>query len=455
MNKKDTIRLSDHFTYGRLLRFALPTMVMMVFTSIYGVVDGLFVSNFASKTAFAAINIVMPALMILNGCGTMIGTGGTALIGIALGENDQARANRYFSMLVEVAAIIGAVVSIAGFILMPAIARTLGATDEMFDDAVTYGRVIVLFMIAMIFQYMFQSFMNVAEQPKLELLFTVGAGVTNMVLDAVFVAGLHMGVFGAAIATGISAIVGGVFPMIFFIRKNPSPLRFTFTKIEMRPVLKACYNGLSELMTNISASVVSMVYNLQLLKYIGSDGVAAYGVIMYVQFVFLGAMFGYTFGASPIISYHYGARNNSELNNLLKKSMVIEYAGGVVMFIAAQILAPAVSGLFVGYDAELQQMTIHAFRIFLLAFLLSGGNMFASSLFTALNNGTISAIISIVRSLGFELLSVMVLPLILGVDGIWCAVFVAEIASCIMSWIFIVVKNKKYHYFKKSGALAQ
>lgn len=448
--KKNEIHLSDHFTYRRLLRYAGPTIMMMIFTSIYGVVDGLFVSNFAGKNAFAAINLIMPVLMILGCFGTMIGTGGTALISKTLGEGNQKDANRYFSMLIEVAVILAVVVSVLGYVLMPAFARGLGATSAMMHDAVQYGRIISLFLLAMIFQYMFASFMNLAEKPKFGLWVTVGAGVTNMVLDAAFVAGLRMGVAGAAIATGLSQLVGGMIPFVYFLLPNKTVLRFKPTKIRIKPVLSSCYNGLSELMTNISASVVSMVYNSQLMKFAGADGVAAYGVIMYVQFIFISAMFGYAFGASPIIGYHYGAEDHRELNNLLRKSMTLEYSSGVVMFIAAELLAQPIAKIFVGYDPELCALTVHAFRIFSLSFLLSGGNIFASAFFTALNNGTVSAVISFVRTLGFELLSVLLLPLVLGLNGIWSAIFVAEIASCIMSWSFIFGQNKKYHYLRSS-----
>lgn len=447
---KEPIRLSEHFGYRKLLRFCLPTMIMMAFTSIYGVVDGLFVSNFVGKNAFAAINIAIPALMICGAVGTMFGTGGTALISKTLGEGNKKRANEYFSMILEMTAILGAIVTIVGFLLMPLIVQLLGATGELYDDALLYGRICIVFIMAMQFQYMFQALINAAEKPKLGLFFTIAAGLTNMLLDAVFVAGLNMGIAGAAIATGISECIGGVLPLIYFIGPNSSLLRFRPVKIILRPVLLAAYNGVSELMSNISMSVVSMVYNLQLIKYSGADGVAAYGVIMYVQFIFISLMFGYTLGTAPIIGFHFGAGHHKELNNLLKKSMKLEYGGGILLFIVAQLCVYPISALFVGYDSDLLLLTVHAFRIFLMAFLLSGGNIFASAFFTALSNGTISAIISFVRSLVFELISVLVLPLFFGIDGIWCAVFVAEIGSAIMSWLFLFRQNKKYKYFKGS-----
>ncbi len=448
--EKQAIRLSEHFGYAKLLRFCFPTMVMMAFTSIYGVVDGLFVSNFVGKNAFAAINIIIPALMICGAVGTMFGTGGTALISKTLGEGNKERANEYFSMILEMTAILGIVITFAGFLLMPQMVSVLGASGELYEQALLYGRIGIGFILAMQFQYMFQALVNAAEKPKLGLLFTLAAGFANMILDAVFVAGFGWGVAGAAIATGISECIGGVLPLIYFIGPNKSLLRFQPVKIKLKPVVRAAYNGISELMTNISASVVSMVYNLQLMAYAGADGVAAYGVIMYVQFVFISLMFGYTLGVAPIIGYHYGAGHHKELNSLLRKSMKLEYSGGILLFFIAQLCAYPISALFVGYDADLLTMTVHAFHIFLMAFLLAGGNVFASAFFTALSNGTVSAIISFVRSLVFELLSVLILPLIFGVDGIWCAVFVAEIGSAVMSWLFLFRQNKKYRYFRGS-----
>ena len=374
--EKDLIQLSDHFDYKRLLRYCFPSMTMVVFTSIYGVVDGLFVSNFVGKNAFAAINIVMPALMILGALGLMFGSGGTALVAKTLGEKKNDLANKYFSMMIEFAVLLGLTATLIGFVFMPNIVDALGASALIRDEAVLYGRVVILFTATADLQFVFQSFMTAAEKPRLGLRITVAAGLTNMILDAVFVGVLRWGVTGAALATGFSQIVGGVIPLIYFASENDSLLRFSFTKIEMDVVGKAAFNGMSELMANIATSLVSMVYNKQLMNYAQENGVAAYGVIMYVQFVFLGMLFGYTFGSSPIISYHYGAGNTKELNNLMKRSFILEYTGGVMMFIMAQLLARPIASLFVGYDAELLEMTVGAFRIFLFAFILAGGNLF-------------------------------------------------------------------------------
>lgn len=444
--KKTQIQLSDHFTYQKLLRFVLPSIVMMVFTSIYGVVDGLFVSNFAGKTPFAAINLVMPFIMVLGGIGFMIGTGGTALVSKVLGEGEPEKAKRYFTMMILFTLLVGAVLTVFGVTMMEKVARFLGATDEMLHDCVLYGRIVISFTTAFMLQNVFQSFLIAAEKPKLGLIATVAAGVTNMALDALFIAGFHWGVAGAAIATGLSQCVGGLFPLIYFLRPNSSKLRLVRTKLELRPILNACGNGSSELMSNISLSIVSMIYNFQLLKYIGEDGISAYGVLMYVQFVFIAIDIGYSIGCAPIVGFHFGAQNHTELKNMLGKSVKLMCGAGVVMAVLAQVLAAPLARLFVGYDEGLYTLTCHAFRLFSFAFLFAGFNIFASSFFTALNNGLISAVISFLRTLVLQTSSVILLPLIFGVDGIWYAITAAEIFATTISVIFLFAKRKKYHY---------
>lgn len=441
-----TIQLSDHFTYKKLFRFCLPPIIMMVFTSIYGVVDGLFVSNFVGKIPFAAINLVMPFIMILGGVGFMIGTGGSALVAKTLGEGDRLRANRYFTMMVKLTLICGILLSIVGIIFIRPISYLLGATDAMIGDCVIYGRIVLGFNTAFMLQNVFQTFLTTAEKPQLGLMATVVAGVTNMVLDALFIAGFHWGVAGAALATGISQCVGGILPLIYFLRQNNSLLRLTRTKFEAKALLKACVNGSSELMTNISGSIVSMLYNFQLLRFAGENGVAAYGVLMYIQFIFIAIFIGYTIGTAPIIGYHYGAENFGELKNMLRKSLFLMAITGGIMLLLAQVLANPLAHIFVGYDAELLDMTRHAFKIFAFSFILTGINIFTSSFFTALNNGGVSAAISFLRTLVFQMISVLVLPLIFGLDGIWWAIAAAEIFAFVISAAFLVAKRKKYHY---------
>lgn len=440
------ISLSDHFTYRKLLKFVAPSAVMMMFTSIYGVVDGLFVSNYVGKVPFAAINLVMPFIMILGGIGFMIGTGGSALVSKTLGEGDRKKANRYFTMMIYLSLICGAAASVIGFVFIRPISYLLGATDAMIGDCVEYGRMIFLFTTAFMMQNVFQSFLVTAEKPRLGLLATVGAGVTNMALDAWFIVGLGWGVKGAALATGISQTVGGILPLIYFLRPNSSLLKITRTRLEGRPVFLAVTNGSSELMSNISASVVSMIYNFQLMKFAGEDGVAAYGVLMYVQFVFIALFIGYAIGSAPIIGYHYGAINHSELKNMLKKSIIIMSISGVIMTLLAQALALPIAKVFVGYDEGLFDMTVHAFRVFSFSFILAGINIFASSFFTALNNGAVSAAISFLRTLIFQSTAVIVLPMIWELDGIWLSITVAEVFALIISVTFLAAKKKKYNY---------
>ncbi len=446
--KKDIIQLSDHFTFGRLLRFCLPSIGMMVFTSIYGVVDGFFVSNFVGKTAFASINLVMPFLMILGGVGFMIGTGGSALVAKHLGEKNEDLARRVFSMMIYLTLILGVTVSVLGFVFADKVAVLLGAEADMLDSCVLYARTCLVFNTMFMLQNVFQSFLVTAERPKLGLVVIVAAGLTNMALDALFIVGFRWGVVGAACATGLSQTVGGLLPLIFFLKKNNgSTLRLVRTRLELRPILKACANGSSELMTNISSSVVSMLYNFQLLELAGQDGVSAYGVLMYVQFIFAAVYIGYSIGTAPITGYNYGAQNRGELNNILKKSVRTMLITGAVMVCLAQVLAAPLAHIFVGYDEGLFEMTRHAFRLFSFAFLLSGFNIWCSSFFTALNNGAVSAAVSFLRTLVFQLAAVLILPAVWGLDGVWLSVVFAEVCAFIISIIFLFAKRKKYGYF--------
>ncbi|MDE7328440.1 MAG: MATE family efflux transporter [Clostridia bacterium] len=445
-----TIQISDHFNFKKLFRFVLPSVFMMVVTSIYGVIDGLFVSNFVGKTPFAAINLIIPFTMILGGMGFMIGTGGTALVTKVLGENDNEKANRYFTMLIIFAVILGVVLTAIGILVMRPIAKLLGganASDAMIDDSVLYGRIVVGFTTFFMLQNIFQSFLAAAEKPKLGLIVTLIAGVANAILDALFIAVFKWGIVGAAVATGIGQVLGGVIPLIYFARKNSSLLRFTKTALEIKPILVACGNGSSELLTNIATSVVSMLYNFQLMKYYGENGVSAYGVIMYVQLIFLALMIGYTIGSAPIVGYNYGAKNGGELRNIFKKSVVILAFGGIFLSGLAQALAIPLAKLFVGYDKELYDLTVHAFRLFSFAFIFSGVAIYSSGFFTALNNGLISAIISVLRALVFQVAFVFLLPFLFGVDGIWWAMFATEVCATIVSIIFFIANRKKYNYF--------
>ena len=440
------IQLSSHFTYKKLFYFCLSPVIMMIFTSIYGVVDGFFVSNFVGKVPFAAINLVMPFIMILGGVGFMIGTGGSALIAKTLGEDNPELANRYFTMLVKLTVVLGILLSLIGIVFIRPISYLLGATDAMINDCVIYGRTVLAFNTAFMLQNVFQTFLAAAEKPRLGLVVTAMAGITNMILDALFIAVFHWGVAGAAIATGIGQCVGGILPLIYFLRPNSSRLQFRKSGIDGRALLKACANGSSELMSNISSSLISVIYNLQLIKFAGENGVAAYGTIMYIQFIFIAIFIGYTIGTSPIISYHYGAGNTGELKNLLKKSMTLVGAAGIIMTMAAWVLAGPLSEIFVGYDRELFDLTRHAFRIFAFSFLLAGVNIFSSAFFTALNNGGVSAAISFMRTLVFQIVSVLALPVFFGLDGIWYSITVAEVLAFCVALIFLLLNRRKYHY---------
>lgn len=440
------IQLSEHFTYKKLIQFTIPTIIMMIFTSIYGIVDGIFVSNCVGSDAFAAVNLIMPALMMIGSFGFMMGTGGSALVSKTIGEGENEKAKQYFSMLIYVLIIIGLIFTILGVIFVKPMASLLGADSNMMEACVTYGRTLLLFLIPFILQNCFQSFLIVAERPQMGLLISICVGVTNMLLDFLTMYVLKMGVFGAALATGISQLIGSCILLLYFARKNSSPLRFTKTKFEGKVILQACTNGSSEMLTNLSMSLVNMLYNAQLMKYAGPDGVVSYGIIMYVGFIFLGTYLGYSIGTAPIIGYHYGAGNTEELKNLLKKSIRLIGVTSLVLTGLAEILAQLLASIFVSYDAELLAMTTTAIRLFAISYLMCGFNIFCSSFFTALNNGAVSATISFFRTLVFQTAMIFLLPALVGLNGIWLAVVVAEMLALVVSTICIVCNRKKYQY---------
>lgn len=440
------IELSEHFTYKKLIKFTIPTIVMMIFTSIYGVVDGIFVSNFVGSDSFAAVNLIMPALMIFGTIGFMIGTGGSALVSKTIGEGDRQKANRYFSMLIYILIIVGLILTIIAVAMVKPMSKLLGAEGEILEDCITYGRVLIMFLIPFVLQNCFQSFLIVAEKPTFGLVISIITGISNMILDWLFMYVFKLGIFGAALATGISQLIGGIVPLIYFVSKNNSTLKLVKTKIEGKAILQACINGSSEMLTNLSMSLVNMLYNLQLMKYIGSNGVVAYGIIMYVGFIFTGTYLGYSIGTAPIIGYHYGAGNTDELKNLLKKSIKLIAITSLIMTIISEITSKILASIFVSYDIELLEMTANAIRIFSISYLISGFNIFSSSFFTALNNGLVSAVISFLRTLVFQIAMIFILPAIWGVNGIWLAVSFAEILALIVSTIFLIINREKYQY---------
>lgn len=445
---KQRIKLSDHFAYGRLIRFTLPSIGMMVFASIYSVVDGFFVSNFAGKTPFAAINLIMPFLMILSTVGFMFGTGGSAIVAKTFGEGDKEKANRCFSLIVYVAFILGVVFAVLGIVFIRPVARLLGASGEMLENAVVYSRIILIALPFNILQFLFQSFFITAEKPNLGLASTVMSGVANMALDAILVILLpqNLKLAGAAAATAISQAIGGVVPLIYFGSENDSILRLGKTKFNAKALIQACVNGSSEFMSNISMSLVGMLYNKQLISYSGENGVAAYGVMMYVSGIFAAAFLGYSIGTAPIIGYNDGAGNRTELKGIFKKSLVIIGAVGLSMILIAEAFAGPLSAIFVGYDDELMKLTVSGFRIFALSFCFMGYAIFASGFFTALNDGVTSALISFLRTLVFQIAAILILPHFWGIDGIWISIVVAELMAVTVSAVFIITKRKKYQY---------
>ena len=440
------IRLSDHFTYKRLIRFILPSVIMMIFTSIYGVIDGVFVSNFVGETPFAAVNLIMPFCMLLGAVGFMVGTGGSALVSKHLGEGNREKANGIFSMLVYVSVIFGAIISAFGFIFVEPVAILLGAEGEMIGYCVIYGRFLFVGIVPFILQNIFQSFLIVAEKPHIGLGVTVAAGLTNIVLDALFVAVLKWGLEGAALATVISQFVGGVVPLVYFCFNKKCCIKLGKAAFDIKALGKTCANGSSEMMTNISMSFVNILYNFQLMRFAGESGVSAYGVIMYTNFIFISVFLGYSIGVAPIISYHYGARNHAELKSLYKKSLVFMAVSSLILTGVAELLALPLAKIFVGYNKELLDMTSRAFMIYSLSFLVTGFNIFGSSFFTALNNGVISAIISFLRTLVFQVAAVSLLPIFFKLDGVWFSIIFAELAEVAVTVFFLVKMRTRYNY---------
>ncbi len=442
------IKLSSHFTYKKIIKFTLPSIIMMIFTSIYGIVDGLFVSNFAGDIPFKAVNLIMPFLMILGTVGFMFGTGGTAIVAKKIGEGNEKKANEYFSLFVYFTFVLGIIFSILGIIFIKPVASLLGAEGEILENCIIYARIILIALPFLVLQYIFHSFVIAAEKPKLGLYVTLIAGFTNMILDAILVISFpkELKLVGAAIATATSQILGGLIPLIYFFKKNDSLLQLGKTKLYLKPIGKACINGSSEFMSNISMNLVGMLYNIKLIEYAGYDGIAAYGVMMYVGFIFASTFIGYSIGSSPIVSYNFGSKNYKELKNVKRKSIIIIGVLGIIMLLMGELLANPFSRLFVSYDEALLKMTTHGFRIFALSFPFMGYAIYGSGFFTALNDGTTSAIISFLRTIVFQVLAVILLPLVFKLDGIWASIVVAEFMAVLFTIMFLLLKRKKYNY---------
>ena len=441
-----SFKMSGHFTYKRLLRFVISPILMIICTAVYGVVDGFFISNYVGKVPFAAVNLVMPVDLVPVAIGFMIGEGGNALISKKLGENKRGIANQYFSLLIYTTAVIGVVLSLAGYAFTPVIADILGANDQLKPYCVEYGRILFAAQFFYVLQNIFQSFFIAAGKPDLSLKVSLLSGGINVLLDVLFIVVLQWGVAGAAWATALGQVAGGMAPLAYFARKNSSLLQITRTRLNLPVLFKTFTNGSSDMVSVLSASVITALYNYQLLSIAGEDGVAAYGAIMYITFIFMSIYLGYASGSAPLISFQYGAKNHEELHNLVRKSIVLMLGMGMVITMTAELAAEPLLGAFVGYDKELFSLTLHGYRMYVLAFLLMGLNIWGAALFTALNNGLVSAAISFLRTFGFEMAAVLLLPLWLGIDGIWISIFVAELCTCFFTVYFVMRKREVYHY---------
>ena len=447
MIRDNSIQLSDHFTYKKLFRFVIAPICTMLFTSIYGIVDGFFVSNYVGKTAFASLNLVMPYIMMIASVGFMFGSGGNALVSLHLGLDEKQKAKKYFSLIVYTLIGIGAVLAAVSIFLVPGISKLLGASEEMLPYCVLYLRINMIGVVFFMLQNLFQNFLITAEKPRIGFAITLIAGCTNMLLDWILVGICDLGIAGAAWATVTSQIVGGAVPFIYFAFSKSSILKLTGTRFEAKVIAKTCCNGVSEFLSNVSASIVGFLYNLQLMHYVGENGVSAYGVIMYVSFVFVAIYIGYSMGVAPIIGFNYGAGNKTELQNIFRKSVVILTITNIIMFVMAEVLTVPMAKIFVGYNQALNELTVRGMRIYSIAFLMMGFNVFASAFFTALSNGKISAIISVTRTLILQLVMIYVMPILLDVDGLWAVVIAVEGMSLIVTGYYIVKNRKNYGYF--------
>ena len=438
------IKLSDHFTYSRLLLFALPTIGMILISITYDVVDGYFVSNFIGKTAFSAVNIIYPFQLALSMVGYMFGAGGSALIAAELGNGHAQNARLYFTLIVKAAAVIGTVLAILGILFLRPIAVLIGATPEILNYGLPYGRTLFLFLPVMILGYAFQSILITAEMPRLGLYISIGNLFSNLLFDWLFVAVLKWGMVGAAAATGIGACLNGIIPLLYFAKPRSGPLHFVRGKAQIGPLLKACANGASEMVNDLATSLIFIFYNFQLLRLLGEDGVAAYGVTVFVEGIFASVFYGMAMQATSIVGYHFGAQNHTELRSLLKKGIVLNLAFGILMFFLAQFSASFISGIYVGYDEKVFQLSVHALKMFAFAFLLQGFNEYASAYFTGLNNGLVSGILAFTRTFVFQTAAIFLLPVFWGADGLWVAQAAAELFAALTAVFFFAAHRKEY-----------
>lgn len=447
------IKLSDRFTYPKLLRFTIPTMLMILCTSSYGIVDGVFISNFAGVTDFSAVNLMFPFIYGAATLGYMFGSGGNAVIAKLLGEKDDCGANRAFSMIVLSGLFLGVITAAVMYVLTPSFARSVGAAGALYESAVKYAKICFLFTPPFILQTMFLSFFIAAGKPKLSLYVNIVSGVINIFFDWLFIAEFNLGVEGAASATGLGQLSGAVIPLIYFIRKNSSLLKLTAKfKFNGKILGLTCANGSSEMVTNLSMSIVNTLYNAALIETAGEPGPAAYGVVLYLNFLFAAIFLGYSQGSAPIVSYDYGARNVSELQNITKKSLTLMLSLGVFCTAFAYFVSPPFARVFCAGNPELYELAVHGSQIFAFSYLLSGFNIWASAFFTALSNGLISALLSFLRLFVFQIGCILILPRIFGLSGIWASIAVAEVLAAVPAAVCLFACRNKYGYFKKRCA---
>lgn len=423
--------IGREFGFFSLLKFALPSVIMMMVMGLYSMVDSMFVSRFVSTNALSAINVVYPVINLLIGLGVMLASGGSAVIAAKMGAGKTDEARRDFSMIVTIGLASSIVIAVAGLIFIRPIVTFLGASELLVDYAVTYLAIILMFAPANMLQMLFQMFFVTAGRPGLGLTFIIGAGLVNAVLDYVFIVPLGMGIAGAALATGIGYLIPAAAGLIFFFGKKKE-LYFTKPKFSAAVLGSSCSNGSSEMVSNLSMAVVTLVFNRIMMNLAGEDGVAAVTIVMYAQFLLSSIFMGFSLGVQPVISFHHGAGNRRNLKGIYRHCIVFIAIAAVSVFAVAMTLGPTLTTIFTPKDTNVWTLAVRGFMILPFCFLLEGFSIYASAAFTALGDGKTSALISFLRTFLFILTGLLTLPLAFGIDGVWLAVPVAELCSVLV-----------------------
>ncbi len=438
--------ISQKFTLTSLLKFALPTTIMMVVLSIYTLVDGVFVSNFVGELAFSAINIIFPFISLIFALGIMAATGGNALVANNLGQGDDEKARENFTLIVIFATGLGLLLMMVGIVFNKEIARLLGATPLIEEYARDYLSTLAPFIPLAIWMGFSQILFVTIGKPTLGLIATLVGGITNIIFDYLFIVVMNMGIKGAALGTGLGYSLPGLFFIYYFLFHRKNSLYFVKPRWRARVLLKTFTNGSSEFVANLATSITTFMFNLIILDLAGEQGVAAIGIILYAQFLLMSAFLGYAQGVAPIFSYAYGARDHLQLKKVFSISIRVIILFSLAIASFSYFASSSIVGIFVERQSQVFSLAKNGFSVFSLSFLFMGVNIFSSSLFTAFSNGKISASISFLRTLVFILGYLLFLPRFLGLPGVWLAIPLAEFTTMFFSISYLTIQRKKYHY---------